>query len=109
MKRFFRDAILLTFFALIYFYTNAQNVRNQSKELEARIDSLLVEYNNKDIPGLAISIIYNGEIQYKKAYGIANMEYEIQNTTSTKFHVASLAKQFTALSILLLQEKGKRE
>ena len=37
---------------------------------------------------------------------MANLEYGIPITTQTKFHVASLSKQFTAFLILKLEDEG---
>jgi CubicO group peptidase (beta-lactamase class C family) len=42
-----------------------------------------------------------------KGYGSANLEWEAPNTPATKFRLGSITKQFTAASILLLQERGK--
>ena len=42
-----------------------------------------------------------------KGYGLANRELDVANTPDTKFQLASVSKQFTALCILILQEQGK--
>ena len=42
-----------------------------------------------------------------KGYGLANLEWDIPNSPSTKFRLGSITKQFTAASILLLEERGK--
>jgi CubicO group peptidase (beta-lactamase class C family) len=42
-----------------------------------------------------------------KAYGMANVEWDVPNTTVTKFRLGSITKQFTAAAILLLEERGK--
>lgn len=42
-----------------------------------------------------------------KGYGFANLEWEIPNSPTTKFRLGSIAKQFTAACILLLEERGK--
>jgi CubicO group peptidase (beta-lactamase class C family) len=47
------------------------------------------------------------EVLFSKAYGSANLEWNIPNTLDTKFKLGSLTKQFTAASILLLEERGK--
>jgi CubicO group peptidase (beta-lactamase class C family) len=47
------------------------------------------------------------EILLNKGYGQANVEWNIPNTPATKFRLGSLTKQFTAASILLLEERGK--
>lgn len=43
----------------------------------------------------------------KKAYGLADYEWETPNTIDTKFSLASVSKQFTAVAILQLLEKRK--
>ena len=57
-------------------------------------------------PGCVIGIIYKGELIYSKGYGMANIKEKIPNTPDKLFDIASTSKQFTALSILLLEEKG---
>lgn len=42
-----------------------------------------------------------------KGYGLANIEWQIPNSPATKFRLGSLTKQFTSVSILLLEERGK--
>jgi CubicO group peptidase (beta-lactamase class C family) len=44
---------------------------------------------------------------FAKGYGLADLEYNIKNTDSTIFHMASISKQFTAFSIVLLARAGK--
>jgi CubicO group peptidase (beta-lactamase class C family) len=85
--------------------TNAQ-VKTKSK-IAAKVDKLLSNYNFKNGPGLSLAVIKDGAIVYKKGFGIANLEYGIPITTSTVFQVASVSKQFTVFSILLLEQEGK--
>ncbi|MFY0603151.1 MAG: beta-lactamase family protein [Flavobacteriaceae bacterium] len=70
------------------------------------IASLFKKYNNSDTPGIAVSVIKDGNVIYQKGFGMANLEYGIPITTKTKFHVASLSKQFTAFLILKLEDEG---
>lgn len=74
--------------------------------IHLKIDSILSEYNSLK-PGLAITIIKDGKIDFKKGYGLANLDYDIPITPDTKFHIASVSKQFTAFSIYLLKKEGK--
>ena len=44
---------------------------------------------------------------FSKGYGSADLEWDVPNTPTTKFRLGSVTKQFTAASILLLEERGK--
>ncbi len=63
-----------------------------------------VEVNN--FSGTVL-VTKNGSVLLKKAYGLADYEWNIKNTVDTKFQLASVTKQFTATAILQLVEKGK--
>jgi CubicO group peptidase (beta-lactamase class C family) len=55
----------------------------------------------------AVLVARGNDILLNKGYGFANLEWNIPNSPKTKFRLGSLTKQFTAASILLLQERGK--
>jgi CubicO group peptidase (beta-lactamase class C family) len=48
-----------------------------------------------------------GEVLFEASYGLADVEWQIPNRPNTKFSIASLSKQFTAVLIMKLQEQGK--
>src|SRR6188508_2277470 len=54
-----------------------------------------------------VLVARDGAVVLDKAYGMANLELEVPNTPATKFRLGSITKQFTAASILLLEERGK--
>ena len=74
---------------------------------DASVDELFAAWDSSKKPGVAIAVVKDGAVIYKKGYGSANLEYEIPVTPSTIFHIASVSKQFTAFSILLLEKEGK--
>jgi CubicO group peptidase (beta-lactamase class C family) len=49
----------------------------------------------------------DGKPFFCKAYGMANYELDVPNNVKTKFRIGSLSKQFTAVAIMQLQERGK--
>jgi CubicO group peptidase (beta-lactamase class C family) len=55
----------------------------------------------------AVLVAKDGKVLLDKGYGSANLEWQIANDGDTKFRLGSLTKQFTAVAILLLQERGK--
>lgn len=59
-----------------------------------------------DFMGAAL-VARDGEVLLDKGYGSANLEWKIPNDRDTKFRLGSVTKQFTAVSIMLLRERGK--
>jgi CubicO group peptidase (beta-lactamase class C family) len=76
-------------------------------EATARIDTFLTNLADQDIFSGAVLVARDGEILVSEGYGMANQDWDIANTAATKFRIGSVTKQFTAMSILLLQEAGK--
>lgn len=64
------------------------------------------EYKIKEFNG-AVLVMQKGKAVYKKAFGMADREWNVPNTTETKFRIGSVTKQFTAACILQLAEQGK--
>jgi CubicO group peptidase (beta-lactamase class C family) len=58
-------------------------------------------------PGCAAAVSLNGDVVFEKAFGLADMEHNVPNTPQTIFESGSVAKQFTAASLVLLQQEGK--
>lgn len=82
----------------------AQNGWEQSSEA---ITNILGKYTNDTIPGIAVGVVKEGEIIYEEYIGYANMSHKVEISESTRFNLASTAKQFTALMILQLSLEGK--
>jgi len=55
----------------------------------------------------SILVARNGNVVVSKGYGMANFELDVPNTPHTKFRLGSITKPFTAMAIMLLQERGK--
>src|SRR5580692_11610396 len=73
----------------------------------ARMDQIVQSYVSAKTFMGTVLVARGGEVLLSKGYGMANLEWEIPNSPSTKFRLGSVTKQFTAASILLLQERGK--
>lgn len=54
-----------------------------------------------------ILVVRQGKTIYKESFGKANYEWDIPNTTITKFRIGSVTKIFTAIAILMLVEEKK--
>jgi CubicO group peptidase (beta-lactamase class C family) len=55
----------------------------------------------------AVLVARSGRTVLSKGYGMANLEWHVPNSPRTRFRIGSLTKQFTAASVLLLEERGK--
>ncbi len=74
---------------------------------EKQTDQLFAAWNNPESPGAAIAVVRDGRIVYSNGYGSANLEYNIPISPTSVFHIASVSKQVTAFSVLLLARDGK--
>jgi CubicO group peptidase (beta-lactamase class C family) len=73
----------------------------------ARMDQIVQSYASAKTFMGTVLVARGSEVLLSKAYGMANLEWDVPNTPSTKFRLGSVTKQFTATSILLLEERGK--
>jgi CubicO group peptidase (beta-lactamase class C family) len=73
----------------------------------AQVDKVFEKWNKPKSPGCALGVYKDGQILYKRGYGMADLNESVPITPATVFHVASMSKQFAAASIVLLAEQGK--
>jgi CubicO group peptidase (beta-lactamase class C family) len=55
----------------------------------------------------AVLVADEGKVIYKEAFGTGNREWNISNTTDTKFRLASVSKQFCSMLVMQLAQEGK--
>jgi CubicO group peptidase (beta-lactamase class C family) len=55
----------------------------------------------------AVLVAHGNDVLLDKGYGFADVEWNVPDSPKTKFRLGSITKQFTAASIMLLQERGK--
>ena len=70
-------------------------------------ESTIQSYVKKGEFSGAVLVARDGKPLLSKGYGLANRELDVPNTPLTKFRLGSITKQFTAMAILQLEEKGK--
>lgn len=81
--------------------------RPRSAPSSSQIDQLFAEYNNSGSPGCSVGISRAGTVVYEHGYGMADLEWNMSITPATVMGAASISKQFTAMSILLLAQRGQ--
>lgn len=70
--------------------------------LDAVLERILQEFS---IPGLAVGIVENGQPVYMRGFGVRHKGTDQPVNTHTLFHVASIARTFTAAAVMQLAER----
>ena len=86
----------------------AQVKSDQVKLMEVRqkLDGIFSPVFKPNQPGAAVLILKDGKKVFEQCYGVADMETMAPVTPKTRFCIASVSKQFSAVAILQLVEKG---
>lgn len=79
------------------------NAQDKTARLNTLFDSLAAR---QDFSGCVL-VAENGKPIFEKAFGYADLDKKIPNRISTRFELASVSKQFTAMAIMQLKEQGK--
>jgi CubicO group peptidase (beta-lactamase class C family) len=85
----------------------SQFLHTYGQDAAQKIDQLMTAYCNNGVFNGAVLVSCKGKVIFKKAFGIADREWDVPVTTDSKFKIASLSKSFTAMQILQLAEAGK--
>lgn len=75
-------------------------------EIKQSIDNIFSEFNNKT-PGASVAVVKDNNIIYQKGFGLSDLQLREKIEPKTNFRLASITKQFTSLSILLLEDENK--
>jgi CubicO group peptidase (beta-lactamase class C family) len=97
--------VVITAVAIVYFIARTGNP-SPAGSATARVDKLFAQWNRSDSPGCSLGVSKNGVLVYEHGYGMASLELGVPITPASVFPAASISKQFTAMSILLLAKRG---
>ncbi len=71
-------------------------------DLAGRIDAVFADLAVPGSPGCAVAVVKDGRTIHARGYGLASLEHQVPIRPDTVFDIASISKQFTAASIVLL-------
>ncbi|QIP12631.1 serine hydrolase [Spirosoma aureum] len=91
--------IFVGLFSLIINSSPAQSKKD-------KLNEIMRAYHNYNMFDGSVLVAENGKVIYKAAFGLANREWDIPNTTETKFMIGSISKSFTATLMLIQVQKG---
>jgi CubicO group peptidase (beta-lactamase class C family) len=99
-KRVFRALLSAISLAVL-----AQN--SSTQEPGVHFDRVVQPYVDAQMFMGSVLVARNGKVLFSKSYGKADLEWGVPNSPTTRFNIASMTKQFTAASVLLLEDRGK--
>ena len=99
---------LIVAFSLFLFEGIVQS--QSSKNLATKIDNYLQEsIQQLTLAGVAVAVVKDGEVIYKGAHGVRNIQTQEPLQTNHFFHFASVSKPFVATAVMQLVEMGKMD
>ena len=96
--------IMVVFVVTILLFLSVQ-IKSQTDA--EKIDDLINRYYEYGLFNGSALVVKSGEVIFKKGYGYANLEWQVPNSSDTKFRIGSVSKQITAALILQLVEEGR--
>jgi len=102
----YRLIVLAAVCVFVFQPTSAQKPKSD-RQIAAEIERYMNSAVEFEKFSGSIVVARDGKPIVSRGYGLANVEHDIPNTPKTVFRLASLTKQFTATSIMMLQERGK--
>jgi CubicO group peptidase (beta-lactamase class C family) len=95
---------------LLLVFAMTMSIHAASQRTDAlipKLDALFKDFDQPRSPGASVMIIKDGKIALAKGYGLADVEKKVPCTPDTNFRLASVTKQFTAMSVLILAERKR--
>ncbi len=80
---------------------------NRAQDTATKLDGYMTARAKSQFFSGSVLVTRDGRDLLRKGYGFANVELRVPNNPDTKFRIGSMTKQFTAMSIMILQEQGK--
>src|SRR5690606_31282457 len=74
---------------------------------QQRVDAVFARFDHTDSPGCVVGVSERGRVLLERAYGMSDLQHRLALSPRSIFHVASISKQFAAISVALLAEDGK--
>ena len=98
----------LRFITVVLTMASAAFAQTPAMQSDAVAQYVNAEMARQHIPGVALLVARNGEIDRAQGFGFANVELQVPVKPETLFQSGSVGKQFTATAIMMLVEEKNR-
>ncbi len=76
--------------------------------LAAKVDAVAQQVlKATGVPSASVAVVRHGKVVFAQAYGAAKLDPRVAAKPNMRYAIGSISKQFTAATILLLQQEGK--
>ena len=99
--------IILSAFQIGKCQTNSHLTPEKIRSASLKLDSLISVKTENISPGFAVLVIKDGKKIYNKGFGFADLQSKKKINSNTNFYLASVSKEFTAMAIMILNDRGK--
>jgi CubicO group peptidase (beta-lactamase class C family) len=108
MKRMAAFLVVLSLLPSLPPWASARSTQGDEREtaIVDRIDHCLSGFFKSQEPGGVVIAVKENKVLFRKAYGMANMELGVPMKPEMVFMIGSLSKQFAAVAVMMLKEKG---
>ena len=81
---------------------------SKTVSLATKVDTIALRVlRQTGVPSASVAVVVHGRIAYLQAYGAARLNPRVAANTNMRYAIGSISKQFTAATILLLEQEGK--
>ena len=70
-------------------------------------DFVMAQMRTQQVPGVVLVVVKDGEIVTQRAYGVANIEFNVPMKVEDVFTISSVTKLFTTTLVFELVQEGK--
>jgi CubicO group peptidase (beta-lactamase class C family) len=92
--------------AVIALPAPAQSGTLAGDPLARQVDAVFADWSRHDTPGCIVGVARDGEVLYRRGYGMASLEHGVPMSPGVVSEIGSVSKQFTAAAVLLLARDG---
>lgn len=101
--------VLVIAFLLILFFLSASTISQAdtiSRPFIKKVDNYLTQMALRGEFSGTVMLVKNGEILLNQAFGSTSLEKETLDPSDITYRIGSITKQFTAMAILILKDRG---
>ncbi len=99
-----KNILFITLLLLSFTAVRSQTIETKIKEFDAYAEK---SRNLYQVPGLALTVVKDGKVIFKKGYGVRQLGTSDAVDTQTLFACASTTKAMTATCMAMLVDEGK--